>query len=141
MAAVPGLNEFIAGYGRRRFEWSRSDQWFFVADWIELATGHHVAGAWRGAYRSCEEACARLDREQFAGPLDFCKWSMRSNGLERTRCALAGDIALCVDRDREGRAAIVPGICLDGHKRAIRIRNGVAIGYPRTVLAWKLPHG
>jgi hypothetical protein len=135
MAKISELDAYLQAAGRKPWQWSVADSFMFVADWIALRSGRDVVASWRGSYRSCDDAARRL--HPLFGVIGAARDCMA--GFERTRCPLAGDVAIVIDRRPDGSASPAPAICLDGRLRCIRIKRGVAVVGARTLIAWKVP--
>lgn len=84
------LGEYLQKAGQRPFQWGTHDCCTFAADWaMRRGTGDPMI-AWRGSYRSEEEAHDLIER---AGGLDQL-WSLALMGIPEPDEPAIGDIGL-----------------------------------------------
>lgn len=100
------LQEFLARYAERPFEWGTDDCSLFAADWWRVNHGSDPADHLRGKYHD-EKSCHRL--------------VFYSGGLVRLVSIIANRAGATVTRTpREGDVAVIKV----GHKRICGIRVG-----------------
>lgn len=130
------LSTFLSAAAARGFAWGAHDCMLFAADWAQSRMGRDPAAAWRGRYRTEEEA---VELVAHAGGLAaLMGQALEAVGWRKADTARAGDIGVYRVPTPKGRD-LVAGICGHRGQGAFITRRGLVVARVNPLEVWTWP--